>query len=166
MGGFRDGHTLSAHRRAGETAGWRTFDNANPRDPEFYKSGIRARALGAHLNGIETFPFFAVAVLLAEFRHGPQYCIDLLAVAFVMVRLAFVAAYLGNWPTTRTLLWNLGFLCQHCHLFYAVVGTSSGPFLIPNCTATDDGVIWRTIHENLPALRARVAALLDEMGEA
>ena len=30
----------------------------------------------------------------------------------------------------------------------------------------DDGIVWRTIHENLPALRARVAALLDEMGEA
>jgi uncharacterized MAPEG superfamily protein len=32
-----------------------------------------------------------------------------LAVAFVGVRLLFVAAYLGNWPTTRTLLWNFGF---------------------------------------------------------
>lgn len=30
----------------------------------------------------------------------------------------------------------------------------------------DEGVIWRTIHESLPALRARVAALPDEMGEA
>jgi uncharacterized MAPEG superfamily protein len=31
-----------------------TFDNANPRDPTFYTPGVRARALGAHLNGIET----------------------------------------------------------------------------------------------------------------
>ena len=37
--------------------GYRTFDNSNPRDPTFYKSGIASRALGAHLNGIETFPF-------------------------------------------------------------------------------------------------------------
>jgi uncharacterized MAPEG superfamily protein len=89
--------------------GWREFDNANPRDPAFYKPGIRSRVLGAHLNGIETFPLFAVAVLLAEFHAQPQHWIDLLAVAFLAVRLAFVAAYLGNWPTTRTLLWNLGF---------------------------------------------------------
>jgi uncharacterized MAPEG superfamily protein len=86
-----------------------TFDNSNPRDPTFYKPGIRSRALGAHINGIETFPFFAVAVLLAEFRHAPQHWIDGLAVAFVGVRLLFVAAYIGDWPTTRTLLWNLDF---------------------------------------------------------
>ena len=89
--------------------GYRTFDNANPRNPEFYTPGIRTRALGAHLNGIETFPFFAAAVLLAEFRHMPQSRIDILAVAFLAVRFAFVLAYLGNRPTLRSLLWNLGF---------------------------------------------------------
>ncbi len=88
----------------------KTFDNSNPRDPSFYKPGISARALGAHINGIETFPFFAVAVLLAEFRGAPQHLVDVLAVAFVAVRVAFILAYLANWPTTRTLLWNLGFL--------------------------------------------------------
>jgi uncharacterized MAPEG superfamily protein len=85
------------------------FDNSNPRDPSFYKPGVPARALGAHINGIETFPFFAAAILLAEFRTQPQHWIDLLAIAFLVVRLAFIAAYLGNWPITRTLLWNLGF---------------------------------------------------------
>jgi len=89
--------------------GHRSFDNANPRDPNFYTPGIRSRALGAHINGIETFPFFALAVLLAEFRAQPQSMIDLLAIGFVIIRLAFVGAYLGNRPTSRTLLWNLGF---------------------------------------------------------
>ena len=50
--------------------GFRRFDNARPRDPAFYDDPIRARALGAHQNGIEAFPFFAAAVLLAEFRAG------------------------------------------------------------------------------------------------
>lgn len=89
--------------------GYKTFDNANPRDPEFYKPRLRARALGAHLNGIETFPFFAAAVLLAEFRSQNQHWVDLLAVAFLGIRFAYVLAYLGNRPTLRTLLWNLGF---------------------------------------------------------
>jgi uncharacterized MAPEG superfamily protein len=42
----------------------REFDNANPRDPKFFEHPVRKRALGAHINGIETFPFFAAAVLL------------------------------------------------------------------------------------------------------
>ena len=92
-----------------KAVGHRNFDNSNPRDPSFYKSGIASRALGAHINGIETFPFFAVAILQAEFRHAPQHWIDGLAVAFVIVRLLYVGAYLGGWPTTRTLLWNAGF---------------------------------------------------------
>jgi uncharacterized MAPEG superfamily protein len=88
--------------------GRREFDNAKPRDPEFYANPLRARALGAHLNGIETFPFFAVAVLLAEFRAAPQYLINELAVAFILLRLLFVGAYLLDYPTVRTLLWNAG----------------------------------------------------------
>jgi len=70
--------------------GFRGFDNAKPRDPAFYADPLRARALGAHQNGIETFPFFAAAVLLAEFRAGPQRLIDELAVLFLIVRIAYV----------------------------------------------------------------------------
>src|SRR6266403_4125605 len=90
--------------------GFRTFDNAKPRDPTFYDDPLRARALGAHLNGIEAFPFFAVAVLLAEFRAGPQRLIDELAVLFLIVRIAYVLTYLGARPTLRSILWNIGFV--------------------------------------------------------
>ena len=85
------------------------FDNSKPRDPAFYEDPIRARALGAHQNGIEAFPFFAVAVLLAEFRLGPLRLIDELAVLFLIVRIAYVFTYLGNRPTLRSILWSLGF---------------------------------------------------------
>jgi uncharacterized MAPEG superfamily protein len=89
--------------------GWRDFNNRTPRDPAFYATPVRARVLGAHNNGIETFPFFAAAILLAEFKGGSQPVVDGLAVGFIAARLAFVGAYIGDWPTTRTLLWNLGF---------------------------------------------------------
>jgi uncharacterized MAPEG superfamily protein len=92
-----------------KAVGYKTFDNSNPRDPAFYKPGIATRALGAHVNGMETFPFFALSILLAEFRRLPQHWIDALAVAFVAIRLLFVFAYLSNRSTIRTLLWNLGF---------------------------------------------------------
>ena len=88
------------------------FDNQNPRDPRFYQNPLRTRALGAHANGIETFPFFAFAVLLAEFRHAPQPTLDMLALLFVALRLAFVAIYLAGWGWRRTVVWNLGFLAN------------------------------------------------------
>jgi uncharacterized MAPEG superfamily protein len=88
------------------------FDNQNPRDPAFYKQPLRARALGAHINGIETFPVFAFAVLLAEFRNCPQSRLDALALMFVVLRLLFVLAYLKGWGWTRTAIWNLGFLAN------------------------------------------------------
>ena len=89
--------------------GFHRFDNAKPRDPAFYADPLRARALGAHQNGIETFPFFAIAVLLAEFREGPQRLIDELAVLFLIVRIAYVLTYLGDRPTLRSILWSIGF---------------------------------------------------------
>ena len=89
--------------------GFRRFDNAKPRDPAFYADPLRARALGAHQNGIEAFPFFAIAVLLAEFREGPQRLIDELAILFLIVRIAYVLTYLGDRPTLRSILWSIGF---------------------------------------------------------
>jgi len=97
--------------------GHREFDNANPRDPDFWASPLRARALGAHLKGVETFPFFAAAVLLAEFRGVSQILVDGLALAFLIIRFAYVLAYLGNRPTIRTLLWNVGFLVNAAIFF-------------------------------------------------
>ena len=89
--------------------GFRHFDNSKPRDPAFFEDPLRSRALGAHINGIETFPFFAAAVLLAEFRASPQHLIDELAVLFLIVRIAYVLTYLGDRPTLRSILWNVGF---------------------------------------------------------
>ena len=89
---------------------FRTFDNSQPRDPAFYQDAIAQRALGAHQNGIETFPFFAFAVLLAEYRVGPLRLIDELAVLFLIVRTAYVLTYVGNRPSLRSILWAIGFL--------------------------------------------------------
>jgi uncharacterized MAPEG superfamily protein len=93
-----------------KAVGWREFDNSRPRDKAFYAEGWRARALAAHQNGMEALPFFAAAVLLAEFRGTPQAVADGLAVAIVVARLAYVAAYLGDRPLTRSTMWTVGFL--------------------------------------------------------
>jgi uncharacterized MAPEG superfamily protein len=101
--------------------GFRAFDNAKPRDPAFYDDPIRSRALGAHQNGIEAFPFFAVAVLLAEFRDGPQRLIDELAALFLIVRIAYVFTYLGNRPTLRSILWSIGFAINVAIFFMPII---------------------------------------------
>jgi uncharacterized MAPEG superfamily protein len=89
---------------------FRKFDNARPRDPAFYAEPLRARAWAAHQNGIETFPFFAIAVLLAEFRASPQNLVNELAVLFLIVRVAYVLTYLGDRPTLRSILWGISFV--------------------------------------------------------
>ncbi len=101
--------------------GFRRFDNAKPRDPAFFEDPLRARALGAHINGIETFPFFAAAVLLAEFRAAPQHLIDELAILFLIVRIAYVLTYLGNRPTLRSILWNIGFAINVAIFFMPMI---------------------------------------------
>src|SRR5215471_3056326 len=101
--------------------GLRDFDNSKPRDPAFYQDAIRARALGAHQNGLEAFPFFAVAVLLAEFRGAPQNLINELAILFLIVRGAYVLTYLGDRPTLRTILWNIGFLINTAIFFLPLI---------------------------------------------
>jgi uncharacterized MAPEG superfamily protein len=93
------------------------FDNADPRNPRFYAEPLRARVLGAHNNGIETFPFFAAAVLLAEFRAAPQGWIDALAVGFLAARAAYVAAYVGDRSTLRSILWTVGFVVNAAIFF-------------------------------------------------
>ena len=101
--------------------GFRQYDNSKPRDPAFYDDPIRSRALGAHQNGIETFPFFAVAVLLAEFRAAPQNLINELAILFLIVRGAYVQTYLGNRSTLRTILWNIGFVINTAIFFLPLI---------------------------------------------
>jgi uncharacterized MAPEG superfamily protein len=102
--------------------GFRRFDNARPRDPVFYAyDPIASRALGAHQNGIEAFPFFAAAVLLAEFHAGPQRLIDELAVLFLIVRIAYVFTYLGDRPTLRSILWSLGFAINIAIFFMPLI---------------------------------------------
>jgi uncharacterized MAPEG superfamily protein len=93
-------------------AGRHEFDNANPRDPTFYTTGFRMRSLAAHQNGLEAFPLFAAAVLLAEFRGVPQHVVDGLALAFVGIRVVYAICYIGNRPSLRSLVWTLALACN------------------------------------------------------
>ena len=92
-------------------AGAKNYTNAAPRAWLEAQSGWRRRADWAQRNHLEAFPPFAAAVLVAAIAGATQRTADALAVVFVLIRLAYTAAYVLDRPTLRSLLWSLGFLC-------------------------------------------------------
>jgi uncharacterized MAPEG superfamily protein len=91
--------------------GFENFDNRMPRQWLAQQTGFRARANAAQANLFESLPLFFAAVIIASINNAPQTTIDLLAIGFVMARIAFLICYLANWPTTRTIVWIAGLIC-------------------------------------------------------
>jgi uncharacterized MAPEG superfamily protein len=88
--------------------GFRGFDNNNPREWLARQQGWRARAHAAQQNSWEALAIFSAAVLTAHLAGAPQDRVDILAVAFVVARLAYVACYLADRATLRSLVWLVG----------------------------------------------------------
>ena len=91
--------------------GFENFDNSMPRQWLAQQTGFRARANAAQANLFESLPLFFAAVIIASINNVPQATIDLLAIGFVIARIAFLICYLANWPTTRTIVWVAGLIC-------------------------------------------------------
>ena len=88
--------------------GGERFDNSSPRDWLDAQSGFRKRANAAQHNSFEAFPFFAAAVIIAHVAGAPQGRIDLFAVVFVLARLFYIAFYVADMSTLRSLAWFVG----------------------------------------------------------
>lgn len=86
-------------------AGRRDYDNADPRAWEASLDGRRRRAVAAMNNTFEALPFFAAAVIVAHQLGAPQGRLDALAAAWLVLRIAYVAFYLGDRATARSLAW-------------------------------------------------------------
>jgi uncharacterized MAPEG superfamily protein len=91
-------------------AGGERYDNRDPRDWLERQEGFRIRANNAQLNSFEAFPFFAVAVIVAQMLQAPQERVDALAVIFIAARLAYLACYLADWHWARSITWLVGWL--------------------------------------------------------
>lgn len=83
----------------------KSFNNARPRVYMEALDGARKRAYWAVQNGQETFPLFAVAVLLAERAGVVQGRVDMLALAFVLCRVVYSVLYVLDKPTLRSTVW-------------------------------------------------------------
>jgi len=86
------------------------FDNKHPRDQSVRLEGWAKRASAAHTNGHESFSPFALSVVVAWVGHGNPSTLTALAVAYVVIRVLYVAAYIGNVAPVRSLLWTSGFV--------------------------------------------------------
>lgn len=91
-----------AVNRSRGSDGRRVRDNRSPRDFPSIIQGTAKRAWGAQLNSFESLPVFAAAVIVAYLAHTPQQQIDALAVAWVVLRVAYIAFYLTDRAALRS----------------------------------------------------------------
>ena len=87
------------------------YDNRDVRAWQSRLEGAAYRAHAAHLNSFEAFPLFAAAVLAAMAAGADPARIDLLAIAFVVLRVVYFAVYMANLAAVRSLVWFAAMGC-------------------------------------------------------
>ncbi len=88
------------------------YDNNDPRTWLANLDGYAKRANAAQANGFEALPLFIAAVVLAQQAQAPQAYIDQLAMAFIGLRVVYIALYLANIGALRTLVWMAATGCS------------------------------------------------------
>ncbi len=86
------------------------YNNNTPREQAASLEGLGKRALGVHLNQIESFPLFAVGVLVAYAANVQSAAVDYLALAYIASRIIYIPLYLNDIATARSLVWGVGYL--------------------------------------------------------
>ena len=93
------------------------FDNNNPRAWLAKQTDWRARANAAQANTFEALPFFFAAVIIAHQLQASQARLDILAVLFVVLRMAYIALYVGDKASARSIVWALALFTHIAILF-------------------------------------------------
>lgn len=93
------------------------FDNNNPRGWLARQTDWRARANAAQANTFEALPFFFAAVIIAHLLQAGQARLDILALLFVVLRIAYIIMYVANLANARSLIWALALLVNIGILF-------------------------------------------------
>ena len=103
-------------------AGFRGYDNRNPRDWLARQSGFRARANAAQANTFEALPFFFAAVIVAHLMGAIQIRLDILSLIFVLLRVLYVMLYVAGIGGLRSMVWTAAFAVNVGILNGAVFG--------------------------------------------
>jgi len=85
-------------------------DNHHPRDDAARLSGARRRAYAAHFNAYESFPFFAVAVVVAVTQGANPAMIDMLAVIYLLLRILHAVLYVADLAALRSVVFLFALL--------------------------------------------------------
>jgi uncharacterized MAPEG superfamily protein len=80
-------------------------DNHDPRAWLARQQGWRARANAAQANGFEALPLFIAGLFVAHQQQAPHATVDMLALAFVAARVAYIGLYLADWAALRSVAW-------------------------------------------------------------
>ena len=86
------------------------FDDHMPRDAAAQLTGARRRAYAAHQNGYENFPFFAAAVIISVTMGAPIATVNLLAMLYIVARIAHGVCYIAGLKPLRTAMFGFGLL--------------------------------------------------------
>ena len=81
------------------------FDNHNPRGWLAKQTDWRGRANAAQQNTFEALPFFFAAVIIAHILQSAQTRLDILALLFVFLRIAYIMMYVADLAKARSAVW-------------------------------------------------------------
>lgn len=93
------------------------FTNHEPRSWLAKQSGWRGRANAAQANTFEALPLFYAAVLYAYFNGADPHLIQWYGVAWLLLRLAYLVAYIKDKASLRSMLWAISFAINGLLLF-------------------------------------------------
>ncbi len=93
------------------TTGFRPRDNHNPREYLEKLQGPAKRAHWAQLNSFESIPGFMAAVIVSHLAGAPQDRIDAIAVAYIVLRLAYGVLYITDKALLRSIVWSASLAC-------------------------------------------------------
>ena len=93
------------------------YDKNNPRSWLARQSDWRSRANAAQANTFEALPFFFAAVIIAHMLQAPQTLLDILALIFIMLRIAYIIMYVSDLAKARSIIWTLALLVNIAILF-------------------------------------------------
>ncbi|MDH4464967.1 MAG: MAPEG family protein [Acidovorax sp.] len=93
------------------------YDNNEPRAWLARQTDWRARANAAQANSFEALPFFIGAVIIAHTLGAGQTLLDILAFAYVMLRIFYILMYVADMAMARSAVWAGAFLVNIAILF-------------------------------------------------
>ena len=85
-------------------------NNNDPRDHVRHLKKRAKYAYGAEQNCYESFPPFAIAVIIAHITGATQLTIDILAGLYIVSRLMYIAFYLQGKGTLRSVTFMVGLI--------------------------------------------------------